>query len=90
MSRHNEWADKVLARHDAEKPFAPENGGSLRFAIGDRVVFTNDYGAEFERTVTGFYHPTRLLYAQGYRYLVNSDSPWMPVKEASLRVSSKS
>lgn len=88
MSSHWEWAERVNAEHDRDKPFAPENGQPLRFAIGDHVIFTNDYGVEFEMQVTGFYErpaPPCGLYARGHRYLVNSSSPWFPVKESSLR-----
>jgi hypothetical protein len=87
MSSHWEWVEKITAKHDAEKPFAPENGQPLRFAIGDEVIFTNDYGVEFEMKITGFYKPTEPcgLYATGKRYMVNSSSPWFPVAEKSLR-----
>ena len=37
MSSHHEWAEEVTARHDATKPFAPENGQPLRFKAGDPV-----------------------------------------------------
>jgi hypothetical protein len=33
-------------------PFAPENGQPLRFKIGDAVIFTNEYGAQFRLRVT--------------------------------------
>lgn len=90
MSSHHEWAEEVIARHDAEKPFAPENGEALRFAIGDPVIFTNDAGVSFDLTITGFYQPAGgcSLYAMGARYLVNSRTPWVPVKESSLRPAS--
>ena len=59
----------------------------MRFKIGDAVIYTNEYGAQFRRRVTGFYQPTGLsgLYARGARYLLDSSSPWMPVAESSLR-----
>ena len=59
----------------------------LRFTIGDAVIYTNEYGTQFRRRVTGFYRPTGLsgLYARGARYLLDSSSPWMPVSESSLR-----
>lgn len=88
MSSHWEWAARKVAEHDAEKPFAPENGQPLAFKPGDRVIFTNDAGIEFEQTITGYYSPegTDALYANGARYLVDSTSPWFPVKEAALRL----
>ncbi len=91
MSSHHEWIEEVNARHAAEKPFAPENGLPLRFAIGDPVIFTNTQGVEFAMRVTGYYCPSGLCgqYAQGARYLVNSSSPWSPVTEASLRPDSR-
>jgi hypothetical protein len=89
MSSHWAWAERVTAEHDQNKPFAPENGQPLRFAIGDHVIFTNDYGVEFEMQITGFFERPEApcgLYARGSRYLVNSSSPWFPVKESSLRL----
>lgn len=89
MSSHHEWADEQMARHDAQKPFAPENGLPLRFQIGGPVIFTNVYGVEFPLRITGFYERPEGSdgqYAHGARYLVNSSSPWFPVKEASLRL----
>ncbi|WP_459203489.1 hypothetical protein ACQVRV_00090 (plasmid) [Ralstonia pseudosolanacearum] len=87
MSNHHDWVEEVTAQHDAQKPFAPENGQPLRFGVGDCVIYTNPAGIEFQRRVTGFYRPASPcgLYARGARYLVDSDSPWMPVSEASLR-----
>ena len=84
---HREWSDQVCEQHDAEKPFAPENGEALKFKAGDAVVVTNDNGVEFSKTVTGLYKPSRKcsLYARGYRYLLDWDCHWMPVKESSLR-----
>lgn len=88
MSSHWAWAERVTAEHDEKKPFAPENGQPLRFAIGDEVIFTNDNGVEFEMKITGFMTQPEEpcgLYATGSRYYVNSCSPWFPVKESSLR-----
>lgn len=88
MSSHWEWAKKVVAQHDLEKPFAPENGAPLKFKIGDPVIFTNTYGVSFRQRITGFYQPTEpcSLYATGSRYLVDSSSPWFPVKESALQL----
>ncbi|MDX7079543.1 hypothetical protein SJ279_19710 [Citrobacter freundii] len=87
MSSHHDWVIEVSAQHDAQKPFAPENGQPLRFKIGDAVIYTNDFGVQFHRRVTGFYRPAGPcgLYALGRRYFINSTSPWMPVAESSLR-----
>ena len=84
---HSEWSDGIIAAHDIENPFAPENSQPLKFQIGDKVIFKNDYGVEFPYLITGFYKPKKpcSLYAVGYRYLVNSDSPWFPIKEIELR-----
>jgi hypothetical protein len=87
MIGHHTAVMEAVALHDATKPFAPENGNPLRFNVGDNVIYTNDHGAEFRLRVTGFYRPDfpSLLYATGARYLVNSDAPWAPVEETSLR-----
>ena len=87
MSSHHDYILEITAEHDAFKPFPPENGQPLRFALGDAVIYTNEFGAQFRCRVTGFYRPSGLsgLYARGARYLLDSSSPWMPVSEASLR-----
>ncbi len=87
MSSHHDYILEITAQHDALKPFAPENEKPLRFAIGDAVIYTNEFGAQFQRRVTGFYRPAGLsgLYARGARYLLDSSSPWMPMSESSLR-----
>lgn len=88
MSSHHDWVIEVSAQHDAERPFAPENRQPLRFAVGDRVIYTNPAGLEFARRITGFYRPASPcgLYARGARYLIDSYSPWFPVSESSLRL----
>lgn len=89
MSSHWEWVDKVMAEHDSAKPFAPENGKPLKFAVGDEVIFKNNYGIEFALTVTGiFERPEKPcgLYANGARYYLNKASHWFPVTETSLRI----
>lgn len=88
MSSHWEWAEQVVAQHDLEKPFAPENGTPLKFKIGDPVIFTNDNGVSFRLRITGFYLPAEpcSLYACGRRHLVDSSSPWFPVKESQLQL----
>ena len=86
MSSHWDYVDEVCKAHDENKPFAPENGTALKFSIGDNVTFTNDYGCRFNYVITGFYKPSGecSLYATGHRYLVDSDSPWFPIKETEL------
>lgn len=87
MSSHHEWAAETIARHDREKPFAPENGQPLKFSVGDSVIYTNDYGISFgPHRVTSLYQPAEpsSLYATGYRYYLNTSSYWMPVREANL------
>lgn len=88
MSSHHDWEDATIQRHDLEKPFAPENGTPLAFKAGDSVIYTNDQGVSFNRTVTGLFQPqqTDSLYATGYRYMLDKDAYWMPVKESSLRL----
>jgi hypothetical protein len=88
MSSHWDYVEQRIKDYDLNKPFAPENGEALKFAIGQTVVFTNDYGVEFRPTITGLYkrESDAGMYSAGYRYLVNSSSPWFPVKEQSLRL----
>lgn len=88
MSSHHDWAEHIIAEHDRLKPFAPENGQPLKFKVGDPVIFTNEAGIEYPLTVTGLYQPdsTNTMYATGRRYLLDSDSWWFPVPEASLRL----
>lgn len=89
VSSHWEWVKRVQADHDAKKPFAPENGQPLKFKVGDKVTFTNDYGVEFHNlTVTGLYTKPDCecsLYANGARYYLDTDAHWFPHKESSLR-----
>lgn len=62
-----------------------EDETGLKFIIGDVVTFTNDYKVKFTgRKVIGFVEETHFLYEHGYRYYIESDAPWMPVKEESL------
>lgn len=92
MSSHWEWVEEVMAEHDKNKPFAPENGQPLRFAVGDKVVFTNDFGVEFTRTVIGIYErPSTACgqYAHGARYYLDSGASWFPHKESSLRMATE-
>jgi hypothetical protein len=87
MSSHHEWVEQGIAHHDALKPFAPENGRPLAFKVGDSVIYTNPAGCEFKQRISGLYRPdqTTAQYALGARYLIDSDSPWVPVAESSLR-----
>lgn len=88
MSSHWEWMEDVVAKHDLEKPFAPENGVPLRFKSGDPVIFTNDDEVSFRLRITGYYQPAEpcSLYACGRRYLLDWDCPWFPVKESQLQL----
>jgi hypothetical protein len=90
MSSHWDHIGRLIVEHDELKPYALENGKPLRHAIGETVSYTNDYGVSFCYQITGFFEPTTDagLYAAGYRYLVNSDSHWMPITETSLSVAS--
>lgn len=49
MSRHHDRIIEITAEHDARKPFVPENGQPLRFKIGEAVIYTNQFGAQFCR-----------------------------------------
>lgn len=85
---HHEAIKELIKLHDATTPFAPENGESLKFNVGDKVTYVNDYGCEFHgHTVTGIMNraDNEGLYCAGNRYYIDSDCPWMPVKESNLR-----
>lgn len=87
-----DYENRVVAQHNLEKPFAPENGEPLKFSVGDIVAFTNEYGVMFRGLrVTGFYKPEKpcSLYATGMRYLLDWSSPWFPAKESSLQLDSE-
>lgn len=93
MSSHHDWAVEVTARHDVQKPFAPENGESLRFNMGDLVIYTNPAGIEFPLRITGSYQrPAKPdgMYARGARYLLDWECPWFPVDESCLRLATTS
>ena len=55
MSSHHDYIIEITAEHDALKPFAPENGQPLRFAIGGAVIYTNEAGLQFRLSINGFY-----------------------------------
>lgn len=86
MSYHWEWIEEVIQKHDAEHPFAPENGEPLKFKPGDKVIYTKEYGVSFEHYITDYYKTEKpcSLYACGARYLLDWDCPWLPVNEANL------
>lgn len=97
MSSHHDWAIEVISEHNQKKPFAPENGKELAFKIGDEVIYHIDGSGEAPPdgqksfTITGLYQPQPMssMYACGYRYMLNWDAHWMPVKESSLRLKKK-
>lgn len=86
MSSFWEWEKRVVAEHDLNKPFAPENGTPLRFKVGDPVIYKNEQGFEFKRTITGYYTPTQPCssYATGARYMLDWECYWYPAKEDNL------
>lgn len=88
MSSHWDWAVRVCADHDKNKPFAPENGRPLQFKVGDPVIYSNDYGVRFRFRVTRLMSPAEdaLQYALGKRYFLNSSAHWMPHTEACLEL----
>jgi hypothetical protein len=90
MSSHWQYIEDLIKEHDQLKPYAPENGKPLKFVVGQTVIYTNDYGVSFCFEITGLFDRAKDpgQYAAGYRYLVNSTSPWMPIKEASLSIAS--
>lgn len=50
---HHEAVRRAIEKHDEIKPFAPENGQKLKFKVGDKVTYINDYGCTFEdKTIT--------------------------------------
>lgn len=88
MSSHHEWAEEVIADHDLKRPFAPENGQPLKFSVGEKVVFTSEFGVRFEHKIAGIYRPTHecALYALGARYILDGEALRLPVAEKSLEV----
>ena len=55
---------------------------ACEFSAGDRVLYTNDYGAQFDRTVRGF---CREVQSYGGFVYLDADAWWFPVKAESLR-----
>ena len=53
------------------------------FAVGDKVTFTNDYGAAFDNIVMGFAKSPQGLNGERFVYL-DSDCWWFPVSPESL------
>ena len=86
MSSHWDWVDRVIAEHNEKRPFAPENGQPLKFKPGDKVVYTNPAGIQFNLTVTDYYTPCPIdsQYATGGRYTLDWDCYWFPVAESDL------
>lgn len=87
MSSHWDWEKNVIAEHNQQKPYAPENGQLLKFKPGTPVIYTNDHGIEFPLIVTGYYAPNNIdsHYASGARYMLSWDCYWFPTKESTLR-----
>lgn len=84
---HHEAMARLIKEHDKIKPFPPENGKELKFKVGDKVTYINDYGCIFEgMTITKVMSraDNEGLYCSGRRYYIDSDCPWMPVEEANL------
>ena len=84
---HHEAIARLIKEHDEIKPFPPENGKELKFKVGDKVTYINDYGCIFEgMTITKVMEraDNEGLYCSGRRYYIDSDCPWMPVKEVNL------
>lgn len=84
MANHHDWIDEVKATHERDKPFAPENGRALKFAQGDKVIYTNDAGATFERVVTGLCDSQHMRYIFGARYHLDSAGAWIGYTETEL------
>ena len=66
---------------------------NLKFKLGDRVEYTNDYGVKFkELQIIGFFEPNlncRVdagLWKSGKRYHISTDCHWSPVTEKSLKL----
>lgn len=51
------------------------------FAVGDAVVFTNEFGVKFEHTVRGF---AATVHGGGRFIYVFTDAWWFPVEPESL------
>ena len=60
---------------------------TTQFKIGDKVTFTNDYGAKFSgHTVTGFVDETHMLFKYGNHILIDTDAHWFPHKASDLKI----
>ena len=83
---HADWQKEIIEQHNAQKPFAPENGNKLLFKVGDDVIYTNENGVSFNLKIAGLYQPNPIdsLYAVGRRYLLNWPCFWFPIKECDL------
>lgn len=57
------------------------------FAVGDAVIFTNDYGVEFPAVVRGFARQPHGIEGDRFVYLrfVNPGAWWFPHRPQSLR-----
>ena len=73
MSSHHDWVNQTVKLHNATKPFAPENGRCLRFAVGDKVIYTNPAGLKFRFSITGHYGPANG--SSSFRVEFDSENP---------------
>ena len=68
---------------DSEPVCAPENGKTLKFKIGDKVIYTDNAGKKQQDVIDHLYTRAGMLYFRGYRYhLKNADCL---VRELSLQ-----
>lgn len=89
LMSHHDMMKLTIEKHDRERKFAPENGQLLKFKVGDKVTFVNDFGfIRTGKTVTRIMRreEDESFYCMGRRYYIDSDCPWMPVKESNLRL----
>lgn len=58
------------------------------FHVGDKVLFTNDYGVKFELEVYGFRVPVSDFLPDNTMYIF-TDAYWFPVKPSTCKLLSK-
>ncbi len=86
--RSTDGTTSIRVRHGVSAPhdMQPTPPVPCKFAVGDRVIYTNDYGAEFTKTVRGFSGTEQSLYKYGRFVYLDMDCWWMPVSPSRLKL----
>lgn len=78
MHHKQEMEEYIESQLSSEPPV------SCDFKVGDKVIFTNYYGVEFELKVIGFSKDNDLFKYGNFIHL-NSGAYWFPHKPSELR-----